>query len=426
MGRILTNYSFTALTVLFLAFSTLFYFTQPRIEFANGAGFDGVKYVKTVEQIKAGEPINNPAPFVYRLAAPFLVSILPIKPLNGFLILNLVCALLSVLLLNYWLRKFLKWPWLSFALSVFFMVHWAGSLRFSFYYPASCDPMAILFVLLGLIMLKSIRDRFTTIKVVGLCILVFLGAFVREFIPIIALGILPMRVLTYSNKSVFIDRKTLKRNSIATLIAILSGALGILMTHLLTVPTESGYGFIHAVYRWIHEKSIFQWITAYFYVFGVMWIFILLFYREALKLLKKESYLIPILISGLILTYIGGGDTERFIFWFMPIFFLLIGFLIEKKWSFFSKKRIWIPLLLSLVFTLRLFWAIPQAFIKTADFESVPFFTILGDVDYIDLWSYHGDKVLTTFNLLWYGLLSIYFAFQYVFVEKKELVKWTN
>ncbi|WP_031428754.1 hypothetical protein [Flavimarina sp. Hel_I_48] len=420
----LGRYGYVILSVIFFVLLALYNQTQDSITFNNGEGFDGVKYVDVVEQMRAGEPVAGPAPFVYRLATPYLTSLLPYSILNSYFIINSFFALISGLLLFYWLKKTLGKPLVAFGFVIYLFLHWQASLRFTVFYPADCDPLAIIFVMLGLILLQKLNEHFTWKKVMLLSALIFIGVFQREFILSIAFGIPFLgNCFKIENGQITINKALFIRNLKAFLPVFIVSLLGIWITHLLVITLENGYGFIHAIYRWMHQKSVFMLLAGFFYTLGILLIFPFLFPKSAVSVFKKHVYLVPILAIALALAWISGGDTERFILWYCPIYFLVIGQVLVDNKSFFLRKRVWIPTLISLVLTLRVFWQIPQYYL---DYEGVsyPFFAVFGEDNFSDILATHATKWVTTANLILYLLLSLYFVY-WRFVDKiRNMIRW--
>jgi len=420
----LCRYGYMSLTAIFFVLLAFYYQTQDPILFNNGEGFDGVKYVDIVEQLRADEAIAGPAPFVYRLATPYLTSILPYSILQSYFILNSFFALISGLLLFYWLKKTLRNPIVAFGFVIYLFLHWQASLRFTVFYPADCDPLAIIFVMLGLILLQKLNENFSWKKIMLLSALTFIGVFQREFILSIAFGVPFLGTcFTLENGQIIVKKDLFIRNLKAFLPVFIVGLLGIWITHLLVTTLENGYGFLHAVYRWMHQKSVFMLLAGFFYTLGILVIFPLLFPKSALSVFKKHTYLVPILAIALVLAWISGGDTERFILWYCPIYFLIIGRVLVDHNHFFLRKRIWIPSILSLVLTLRIFWQIPQYYI---DYEGIsyPFFAVFGKDNFSDILATHAAKWVTTANLILYLLLSLYFVYWRFEHRLKNIFRW--
>jgi len=132
--------------VLALLLTAVVFATTPVTTNNAGFDFDGVFYAAM-----AGSPLVMPemahaAPWCYRIATPFFVSLLPWETLTSFRIAAFASDVASLVTLFLILRR------LGFAddLSLFGVALYAGvfwTLKFSFYSPAYIDPETQLFLL---------------------------------------------------------------------------------------------------------------------------------------------------------------------------------------------------------------------------------------------------------------------------------------
>jgi len=74
--------------------------------------WDGDEYYVMTEQMAAGETPRAAAPYVYRLATPWLVAHLsPRAIVNGYRAINLTAAAVTAAMLLVWLRRFVAERW---------------------------------------------------------------------------------------------------------------------------------------------------------------------------------------------------------------------------------------------------------------------------------------------------------------------------
>ncbi|GAA0873079.1 hypothetical protein GCM10009117_22260 [Gangjinia marincola] len=426
IARLLHAYGYVIVGMVYIALLLSYFYTQDRIEYANGQGMDGVKYFTTTLQMMESQPIVNKAPYVYRLVPPYLAAQLPFGILDNFLIINWIATLMSCLLLFGYAKVMLKNAVPAFLITLYFMLHWSGYLRLYTYYPANCDTVAMVFIMLSLIMLRLLHQGFTWWKYLLFCIILFVGVFTREFIAFFAFGVLLMNQPIQYNDGIFKVRKIrLIRQVGLTAVSFGIGLIGVYITHQLVtaLPDQaSKYGFLRTIYITMHSKSIFMLITAYFYVFGVLWIPLIYFYKTTLDFFKSQKYLIPLSLLSIVIAWFGGGDTERFIIWFLPITFLVIARVWMTHWKTLKSAWILIPTLISLLFTTRVFLDIPQALVKDTDMTALPFFTVVQNQDFVDLLSYAGQKEIITATLVQYLALSAYMVFMLQRKRKEKLI----
>src|SRR5262249_44085087 len=88
-----------AAAIVFLAVTLLAAYTQAPVSYHNGEGWDGTDYCAMARCFAEGRRPAAGAPFVNRIAAPFLASLFnPRDPVAGFRALDLaVCAVTIVL-----------------------------------------------------------------------------------------------------------------------------------------------------------------------------------------------------------------------------------------------------------------------------------------------------------------------------------------
>ena len=108
-----------------------------------------------------------------------------------------------------------------------------------------------------------------------------------------------------------------------------------------------------------------------------------------------------------VLGWIGGSDTERFLFWAMPVVYLLIGKSIEDHLQLLKSFPLIVILVLSQLISQRLFWSIPE---YPNDFSTpIPILTVLTSrAQYLDLWSHtDGNRLIQSISFWEYTLLCI-------------------
>jgi hypothetical protein len=114
--------------------------------------------------------------------------------------------------------------------------------------------------------------------------------------------------------------------------------------------------------------------------------------------LKNNRLLAVMLFSLLVLAWIGGSDTERILFWSIPVVLVLVG----RAAVSLGRALVGAPLVIltaAQLMTLRAFWLTPE-FTNRAE-PPTPVFTVLSDnFRYFDLFSYHGRPHVIEIQLL--------------------------
>jgi hypothetical protein len=388
--------------------------SQNRIEKANGLGYDGIHYHKLAEQILQGETISSVKPFCYRVGTPFLSSLLPFETITNFFITNQIATILSCFLLFFWFSFFIKNKQVNLILTLYLMSSWIFYIRFNHFYPVSCDPMAFLFIVVFLILLEYIKKDFSVMKLSLFGLITFLSVFFREFLLIFSFGLLFLNNPLNKNYLIYLNIGSIRKELKIFIAIFLMAILGIYISHTLVEPIPSGYSFSGALYRWLHEKSIVMYFTSAGNSIGIWFLIPLFFFNRTRFFLNQNQHLLVILVIGLIISYITGGETERFFIWFSPIILLCIGVCIESNLHYFKSPLILLPLVLISILSLRIFQAIPQPQSDNTKFI-IPVFETF-QWNYLDLFSYYANKKLMTIVFLEYLISGVYFflAFRYL------------
>jgi hypothetical protein len=171
------------------------------------------------------------------------------------------------------------------------------------------------------------------------------------------------------------------------------------------------YSFIQTAINWMYDKQFATYIHAYFVTYGILIIIPIYFWRGSIRLLWENQYLLVYLIAFLVFGLIGGSDTERFLFWAMPVVFVLLGSAIEEHKDVFKSPWLILFLTAATVCSQRLFWTI-------ADFPNyfptpAPILSILSSkFQYLDLWSWFAQRSIQVKSFAQYlvvgGLLLLW------------------
>ena len=403
--------------VLFALVAGLGLAFQKPLTYHDGQGWDGVAYVQMAQQLVHHERPSAIGPFAFRLGTPALVAwLFPNHILLGFRLVNLAACFLSVILLTLWLRRFVESPWLRLALIAAFLTQWHAPLRFTAHYAAYTDPWLFVFVLGALLRThpnppasyppasylgilpqgregrrSEERTKPGWVRVGGyeaggfgwgLALLCFVGALFRESVVVV-----PLAVAIASRGRQWP--------------ALLAGVLGVAATHALASQTD-GYSFARTVGQWAYNKPLPVYLHGLFIAFGPALVLPLFFGRTALAWLKQQPVLTWMLTVFLVLGWVGGSDTERIVYWAMPIVYALFGVILEKH---ALPKSFYIVLIALQLLSHRVFWTLPD-FPSTVH-SSLPLFTPLTSAcPYPDLWSFQAERRIQLVALLEYLLVT--------------------
>ncbi len=179
--------------------------------------------------------------------------------------------------------------------------------------------------------------------------------------------------------------------------------LAIVLTHVVATPT-SDYWLADAAFYWAYNKPLPTYLLAIFITYGPA-LSLLAVGWPAVKahLLKFPDHAVMLALV-LVLAWIGGSDTERFLIWGAPIVLVLIGKAAEQvKWS--RAKGAAVVLLAGHILNGRWLLPIPPDFVE-APARVWPVLTPLSATSYLLLYSQTPDRVMGAVALAEYLALS--------------------
>jgi len=367
--------------LLFITVNLISFFTQQRINVNDGKGWDGVEYFEIAKKFSEGKEISGPSPLVYRLGTPFLASIIDKNDLlNGFFIANLAANFLSLLLIFAYLKIYLKNFYVIIALLIFCLFHWMCNTRFIYYYPSITDPWGLAFLLSGLILIEKYRRDKSNVNIFFLCLIIFTGVLFREFVLIIPIAFLFVNNPFDKKDLFFINLRKLFSEDKIKFLPLVAGGAGVLVTRLVSENTATDYSFLKTVVYFIYNKSLTQYIHAWFFAVGPAIALLVYFYKEIFRFVFENQYMLILLAGAFVLSFTGGSDTGRLILWFIPLILLFEGRVIEDNIPILSKPFLIICIISFQIFSMKALITIPQP-ITNPDMVTPPSITQMKDVD---------------------------------------------
>ena len=356
---------------------------QKTISINDNLGYDGIYYYEISEKIKDRHEIKSNAPFIYRIGTPFIASLFnDIK--KSYLFINIIFSFLNTVLIFILISNYLNIKQ-SLFLSILYNLHWIIGIRYTLFDPIGVDQIALSFLYCGIIILtKSFSlER----KIYYILFISIFGVFFRE------IALIPSLVL------LFISFKDNKKS----ILPILTGSL-VYLTIILTFTKTNDYNGIVAAIKWFYIKGLGANLLALFNVYGLLIILLFIDISKSIEILKTYKELSITLIVILTLSLIGGSDTERILSWSLPFFYIIIFKLLLSKNLI---KNIYVILIFSsLILTYRFFNTIPFDVSNTN--HTIPILSyISNDFNFADLFSYHGNKIYTSIQLVEYLVLSL-------------------
>jgi hypothetical protein len=370
--------------------------------------WDSDEYFLMAQQFASGEAITAASPYAYRVLTPWLVSRCCTDLQQGFLLINLAAGAALAVLLVVWLRHFISHAGVRLLMVAAYALQWHAPVRFVFYYPAYVDPLFQVFLLAALIAGERLVSRPTLIAGISYVVLTVFGTLARETMLMVpAAGLI----------GAFAARRT---RGITALLwparALITGLAAFAAVFLTLTGARAGYGFIDAVGLHLANKPIESIVLAWFIAFGPMVAIVAYDWRGTRDFLKDRVDLaaLPLLCIGL--AYVGGHDTERYLFWSMPVIYLLIGRSIERHRQVLLAPALLGVVVAGQVLAQRVLWAVPDpgsAVTPLGDVAGLParLYAVANRVFVIDdfhwnLWSNFGSRPFHLVQLAFYLALS--------------------
>jgi hypothetical protein len=374
---------------MFVVVNAITAIVQPQVEMNGGKGWDGAAYFTVAEQLALRQPLAAEAPFVYRVGTPVLATLVDRGDLiSAFRNVNIAANLALTLLLVVFLRLYVRDWRVRLSLVGAFLLQWHGPVRFTHFYPVVADNLFVAALLGGLVLLHYARYRLSWLLIVALGAVAFGGTLVRES------GLLLALVAPFARNPV--QRKLeFARLPVGLVVPLVLAIAGFLFVHsighatnVVSRPEAGGL---------IVPKSPPAYLLGWWTAFGPLLILPLFTWRRSLAFLWQHQHLGALLLALTLLSSFQSpalqlqlDDTARYLFWVMPIVYVLIGRAIEQLGPLLSRPLIAV-LVVSQVLAERALWTIPQpgrdpASALERGTASVLLFTPLGsDVRYVDI-----------------------------------------
>lgn len=412
-------YEWSAVLILFLIVAGTNALIQPKLEREGGRGYDGVFYARMAEQMAAGQPVSMRLPFVYRVGTPFLAQLA--LPLNADLItnfqgVNLVATLITTLLMVVYLRFFIPDWRLRVVLILLYLLPWHAPVRYVYSNPVIVDYWMFVFLLVALILFEMLRRQPQQITrlVPLLTIVCAVGVAFREvllLLPIAALFVFnPIQISAPPVTLAAIKRPP------ALLILPLIGSLivfGLIIANVVIEPSE--YGFDSSIFFWFYEKRLPQFLLGWFIAYGSLIVLVLYNWRDGLQFLREHQHLAIFTLGIVALGWLGGTDTERFLYWGMPVLYVLLGRAIVQHQRVLERSPFFVLILLvTWLISQRVFLLTP-GHSDTISTGVIPLLTVFGEqLRFVDLHSLYAERevtyplviqhlALTLVLLFWFG-----------------------
>ncbi len=386
----------------------LSHIVQPQISYNDGLGWDGVKYTQIADDFIDGETVSTKAPFVYRIGVPFLASIFsPNDTTQGFLIINWLFSILNAVLLALLLTRFTNKKWIIYFLTFLFITQWHNFFRFGSFYPVQVDSLAITIILSSLFVL--LKDGISKRDIAAISVLTLVGIFVREIavIPALLLLLKSFGVSAFDIKATKANWKSNRRLvRTGVFIPLLVFLVVTFFIRFLVEPTNS-YKFYNAAISGLYTKAFFTYLHSWIVSYGAVLFIPILFRNEAKQFIKSNPVMSNFLLIVIVLSFVGGADTERLAYWGFPVVYAMIANVIDKSKMEQSYKLLFVVIIAAQFFAQRLLFIVPDypSSVIATDMVLVP----LGNsFPYLNLFPAHSELVPKVVGFLqWVGLFFV-------------------
>lgn len=412
----------------------------------NGGTAWETPYFRVAQQFILHQPLAAEAPYVFRLGTPWLVSLVytkdswqPVRtasvaafavttatqgpylyhagapPLASFVsppdlfrafrIVNIAGCAIACVLLVFWLRGYVQDWKVRIVLVTLFLIQWDAPLRLLYHTPVHVDAWLFVFVLAGLLALRSYVARPSTGGLLALTALAVVGVYFRDATLFVPLAVVAARPLFVKGA----DRHWQWHwPAWQNCVPFACGFLAFLSTRLVAHPIESEfyhYSFLGQIYRFLYEKPVLSYIHSWFLAFGPV-LFILLFdWRQARDFLLREQWLALFLAAGMGFGFVGGTDTERLQYWSMPCVYVLLGRAMERHRPILTSGPLIAFVAIGQILSSRILWTTPDY--PTSFTHTFPLLQQFGsNVQMLDLFSFHGYRPKETLSLVEYLLFG--------------------
>jgi len=324
--------------------------------------WDAVQYYQVAGQLAADRAPSAEAPYVYRLGLPWIAArFWPANPARGFFLVNVFCGLAAAPLLALWLRRGIARAWVRLLMVALFAASWHGPIRYVHFNSGYVDPPFVVGVLAALLIAHGHERRAGARAVAALTALTMAVTAMRETMVMV-----PASLLAAGNP--FGRGGTLAgamaRVQWIWLLPLAAGAATIAATHAI-VDADTTRSFTAAALQWIRKPPT-AYVLAWFTAYGPALALLVFDWRGVARDLAEWQDLATFAGLCAVLAYFGGSDTERFVFWAMPVVYLLMGRAIERHPGVVRAPAIAAVLVAAQAVSARVFWTIPDPRVEAA------------------------------------------------------------
>lgn len=250
------------------------------------------------------------SPFAYRLLGPSLVGLFFENIDMGFQILNTVGLLAVILSVYRLLIEYNISPVISFYITLFFLCNRYALPYYAFEFYRFADVLSLLSLIWGLIFLNRR-------KLIAICIAVFVGMLARES-ALLILPVVLVYLYHYNNK-----QECLKFALCSVFLLILFFGFRSL------IPATEGPTLVQSFQTyWSKIFSPGSLIKKLFIAYNPMFLLPVVYWRK-FKVFNQSHLHFFVFLIVTFLSTLFGGDTERLMLPYFPVYYLFIATIFE-------------------------------------------------------------------------------------------------
>ncbi len=282
------------------------------IDYQNSS-YSNMDFNKYISMAEASPEIetNIIRPFVYRIAMPWLVGILPFSIPTSFLILNSISLFLLSTVFYLFLLEYKTDENLALVITIIFQFNRYFFQFLGWNYFQVSDTLSLTLLFYSFLLLRN--KNF-----IGLFFIMVFGVLVKEYMLIF----IPAGFALLIEKGV--NKKKLFFFSIISIVSVLT-FWGIRMV----IPTEGGESlFIQYTTQLLYYSKPTLLIKRFIIPFSPFGLIPFLFYKDMFIFFQREKHLFIYFLTVVALSFF--GESERLMAPLTPVYFLFIAELIKK------------------------------------------------------------------------------------------------
>jgi hypothetical protein len=336
--------------------------TQPRINVADGRGYDGAEYWSMAVKFANGERPEGQWRYVRRIGTPILAAVADsLDPLEGFQIANVTATFISAVLLLMWFRRFIETPWLRLALICLWATHWLQLVRLTVFYPALVDPWTQVACFAGLNCIAWYQAKPGLRPAAAVTAVSAVGIFFRELAILVPLTFLFARnpALQHLPRAPFIRIRGFPRVEQWIPLAVAWAAFMWIGSYV--IANDPGFSSPEFLEQRAYDRNPIEYLLGWMTAFGPALFVVLFDWRTVIDFFSRHKVFLAYTAGVAVIGWAGSVLSERHALnSASPIVYMLLGRTIERHRAWFKAPAFVMFLLVTQAVVHRLFWTTPQ------------------------------------------------------------------